>query len=59
VIEKDRDMARLSVNKSRDLCGVLWVYIDVVIMQVIMTEPRFSNSSAPWDKGIDNTSIRC
>lgn len=52
-------MTRLPVNDTCDLFGVMWVYKDVVIMQIIMPEAWVGDRGILWDKGINDLLVPC
>lgn len=45
VVEEGRDVARLPVDDARNLFGIIWVYEDVVIVQIVVPEAGPGDSS--------------
>ena len=59
MVEEGRDVTRLPVDNTRNLFGIMRVYEDVVIMQIIMPETGAGDGCILWDKGIDDLSVTC
>jgi hypothetical protein len=43
-------VARLPIDDTRDLFGVMWVYKDVITMQIITPETWTGDRGVLWDK---------
>lgn len=52
-------MATLTVNSTCNSFGVMWVYENVAIMQIIMLEAWVGDGGIRWGKGIDDLLVRC
>lgn len=52
-------MATLPVNNTCDSFGVMRVYENVVIMQIVMPDAWVGDGGVRWGKGIDDLLVRC
>lgn len=59
MVEEGRDVATLPDNDTCNSFGVMWVYKDVVIMQIIMPDAWVGDGGVRWGKGIDDPLVRC